>query len=218
MSMVAAARSTRQGRICHASPVCVYRMLPCLLVIAGALGVTSPAVSAARPSVDPSTLQPPPPPDARCTATGRYVICHTVIDFSAEAEPVTDLGLPCGTVYFTVTDVRHGLRFYEDGLLVRRHVTNPGGSSGFISLSPTGEGPRLQLAGHLNWWETFGVPGDPDSASESQHGLDIRLKSPDGRIVAIIAGRSDPEGAHTGVDRFVGDPAIAEAICAALTP
>ena len=48
-------------------------------------------------------------------------------DFSVQAEAITDLGLPCGTIYITATDVRHGLRFYEDGLLVRRHVTAPGG-------------------------------------------------------------------------------------------
>jgi hypothetical protein len=196
----------------------VHRMLPCLVLIAGALAVAAPAASAAPPSVDTSTLQPPPPSDARCVPTGRYVICHTVIDFSVEAEPVTDLGLPCGTIYFTATDVRHGLRFYENGLLVRRHVTAPGGVSGFVSLSATGEGPRLELVGHLNWWSTFAVPGDEESEVTTSHGLDIRLKSPDGGIVAIIAGRTDPEGTHTGVARFVDDPAVAEAICAALSP
>jgi hypothetical protein len=80
------------------------------------------------------------------------------------------------------------------------------------------ETQRLELVGHLNWWSTFSVPGDEDTESTTSHGLDIRLKSPDGGIVAIIAGRTDPEGAHTGVARFVDDPAIAEAICAALTP
>ena len=63
----------------------VYRMLPCLMLIAGALAVTAPGASATSPSVDPSTLQPPPPSDARCVPTGRYVICHTVVDFSVEA-------------------------------------------------------------------------------------------------------------------------------------
>ena len=196
----------------------LHRILPCLILIAGALAVIAPAASADRPTVDPTTLQPPPPPDARCDPTGRYVICHTVIDFSVEAEPVTDLGLPCGTIYFTATDVRHGLRFYENGLLVRRHVTAPGGVSGFISLSPTGEGPRVEVVGHLNWWSTFSVPGDEDTESTTSHGLDIRLTSPDGEIIAIIAGRTDPEENHTGVARFVEDAAIAEAICAALTP
>jgi hypothetical protein len=62
------------------------------------------------------------------------------------------------------------------------------------------------------------VPGDEDTESTTSHGLDIRLKSPDGGIIAIIAGRTDPEGSHSGVARFVDDPAIAEAICAALTP
>jgi hypothetical protein len=194
-----------------------HRMLPCLLLIAGALAVTAPAASANPSSADPSTLQPAPPPDAKCDPAGRYVICQTVIDFSVQAEPITDLGLPCGTVYITATDVRHGLRFYQDDLLVRRHVTAPDGVSGFISLSATGEGPRLALVGHLNWWSTFSVPGDEDTESTTAHGLDIRLKAPDGRIVAIIAGRTDPEGAHTGVAHFVDDPAIAQAICAALT-
>src|SRR5918911_4643988 len=142
-----------------------HRMLTCLLLIAGALAVTAPAASAESSSVDPSTLQPPPPPDARCDPTGRYVICHTEIDFSVQAEPITDLGLPCGTIYITATDVRHGLRFYEDSLLVRRHVTAPGGNSGFISLSASGEGPRLELVGHLNWWSKFSVPGDEDTES-----------------------------------------------------
>jgi hypothetical protein len=196
----------------------MHRMLPCLLLIVGAVALTADSASADPPSVDSSTLQPPPPPDARCDPTGRHVICHTVIDFSVQAEPITDLGLPCGTIYITVTDVRHGLRFYENGLLVRRHVTAPGGVSGFISLSATGEGPRLQLVGHLNWWSTFSVPGDEDTESTTSHGLDIRLQAPDGGIVAVIAGRTDPEGAHTGVARFVDNPAIAEAICAALTP
>jgi hypothetical protein len=196
----------------------VHRMLPCLLLIAGALAVTAPAALADASSVDPSTLQPPPPPGARCDPTGRYVLCHTVSDFSMQAEPITDLGLPCGTIYITATDVRHGLRFYEDGLLVRRHVTVPGGVSGFISLSATGDGSRVELVGHLNWWSTFSVPGDETTASMTAHGLDIRLSAPDGGIIAIIAGRTDPEGAHSGVARFVEDSAIAEAICAALTP
>jgi hypothetical protein len=194
-----------------------HRILPCLFLIAGMLAVMAPAAPADPSSVDPSTLQPPPPPDARCHPTGQHVICHTVIDFSVEAEAITDLGLPCGTIYITATDVRHGLRFYENGLLVRRHVTAPGGVSGFISLSATGEGPRLDVVGHLNWWSTFGVPGDEDTESTIAHGLDIRLKAPDGGIIAIIAGRTDPEGAHSGVARFVDDPAIAEAICAAMT-
>jgi hypothetical protein len=196
----------------------MHRLLPCLMLIGAALAVTAPAAPADPPSVDPSTLQPPPPPDARCDPTGRYVICHTVIDFSVEAEAITDLGLPCGTIYITAADVRHGLRFYENGLLVRRHVTAPGGVSGFITLSATGEGPRVEVVGHLNWWSTFSVPGDEDAESTTSHGLDFRLKSPDGGILAIVAGRTDPEGAHTGVARIVEDPAIAEAVCAALTP
>jgi len=83
---------------------------------------------------------------------------------------------------------------------------------------PSTQRPRVELVGHLNWWSTFSVPGDEDTESTTSHGLDIRRRAPDGGIIAMIAGRSDPEGNHTGVARFVEGSAVAEAICAALTP
>ena len=53
----------------------MHRLLPCLMLIGAALAVTAPAAPADPPSVDPSTLQPPPPPE-RLRPAGRFVICQ----------------------------------------------------------------------------------------------------------------------------------------------
>ena len=184
------------------------------IVLALLLAAVASPAAAAPPTVDPATLEPPPPADARCTQTGADVICHTVIDFSVDAEFVTDFGLPCGGVYLTAVDVREGLRFYSDGLLVRRHVKAP--LSGFLSLSASGDDPRVAIVGHLNWWNDFAVPGDESSEIETSHGLDIMFKAPGGGVLATIAGRGSPDGSFTGIVRFTDDPATAAAVCEAL--
>jgi hypothetical protein len=86
-------------------------ILGCLL-LGCALAVIARTASAAPSGVDPSTLHPSPPPGATCNATGRYVLCKTVLDAGVQAKPATDRGLPCATSYWTTTDVQHGLRFY----------------------------------------------------------------------------------------------------------
>lgn len=181
-------------------------------IVAGVVAALAPAARADQPQVDPSTLQPPPPEGAHCVPSGRLVLCRTVLDASTRADPVVDL--PCGTVYETASNVRHGLRFYEDRLLVRRHGTSP--LSGFWSLSPSADGPRLQIVGHLNWWTEFTVPGNEDSGLTTSHGLEVMLKSPTGGVVAKVAGRTLPDGSHTGIARVFDDPATVDVICAAL--
>jgi hypothetical protein len=96
---------------------------------------------AAGPLIDPSTLQPPPPPGAECRADGAWTICHTGLLFTPVNEPILDFELPCGTLYETATDVRRGIRWYnsDDGKLVRRFVSQD--MEGAWSLSPTGAGP-----------------------------------------------------------------------------
>ncbi len=73
-----------------------------------------------------------------------------------DAEPV--LELPCGTLYQTSRDDREGIRWYEDALIVRRFVSRH--MSGYWSLSPTGEGPRVTISGHSNFWTKWPVPGE----------------------------------------------------------
>jgi hypothetical protein len=63
-------------------------------------------------------------------------------------------------------------------------------------------GDRAQEEGVRGGWAVY--------TSDEHH---ITLKCPDAGIIAIMAGRTDPEGARSGVARFVDDPAIAEPIC-----
>ena len=95
------------------------RFLVTLSMGAGLLLAAAPASLAG--SVDPSTLQPPPPPGAKCHTAGNQVICDTILNFDLENQP--DFDLPCGTLYLTGTDYREGFRFYVDGKIVRRHCS-----------------------------------------------------------------------------------------------
>ena len=104
-----------------------------------------PALAAPR-TVDPDTLTPPPPPGAECKDTGNYVICHTFGDDSwTNAHEHT---LSCGPAYSTGSVYREGIRWYSDGLLVRRFVQETGADT--WSLSPTGEEATVSFVSHIN--------------------------------------------------------------------
>jgi len=181
-----------------------------LVVLGGTVGATAPA--SAGVIVDPATLQPPPPPGAVCRADGQYVICHTFLDFTLVNEPVFDL--PCGTVYETSFDHREGIRWYAEGLLVKRFVTQD--LEGTWSLSPTGAEPTVRLLAHANWWTDYAVPGDESTQILTFHGNDIRVQLPGSGGTLHIAGLDRPDNTHEGVIRFVDDPGAAAAICEAL--
>jgi hypothetical protein len=100
------------------------------------------ALDAARSLVDPSTLVPEPPPGAVCWAVGGGTICHTQVSFPSVNEPVLDLA--CGNVYQTGTDVRLGIRWYNDeNKLVKRLFTLTADAS--WSLSPQGAEPTVDV-------------------------------------------------------------------------
>ena len=178
------------------------------------LALMAPAARAGTPTVDPSTLQPVPPPGASCRLDGGFVICRTELHQTFDTEPVFDL--PCGTVYETSRDDREGIRWYANGLLVRRRVTAV--LSGFWTLSATGEAPRVAISAHWNWWAIPTVPGgDMDTEAITTHGNEFVAKSPGGGVIARVAGLDLPDGTHRGVLRLPEDPAIAAALCDALT-
>ena len=145
------------------------RFLATLSLGAGLLLAAAPASLAV--SVDPSTLQPPPPPGAKCHTAGNQVICDTILNFDLENEP--DFDLPCGTLYLTGTDYREGFRFYVDGKIVRRHVTGAFNVTG--SLSPAGDGPTIRLIARWNIWSVWPIPGGgDDDAVAIERGLSLR--------------------------------------------
>ena len=171
------------------------------------------ASEALAAQVDPSTLTPPPPPGSRCFTTGPgRVTCDTVLNSTLENAP--DLEAPCGLLYVSGTDFRDGFRFYEDGLLVRRHVTVAFNAT--WSLSPTGDGPSVRVIGRGSWWSLWPVPGGTDDdAVVTTTGLDIKVIGPGLGAQFQIAGRFDPEGNHSGLLTGFSDDALA-ALCEAL--
>ena len=187
--------------------VLIWTIATASLVITGA----STAVAA---GVDPSTLTPPPPPGARCFTTGpERVTCDTFLNFTFENQP--DFEVPCGVLYVSGTDFRDGFRFYENGLLVRRHIT--GAVNATWSLSPTGDGPTVDLIAHISLWEVWPVPGgrDEDAVLLASSGLDIKTRTPGLGAAFQNAGRFEGDGSHTGIFRAFSDESIA-ALCAAL--
>jgi hypothetical protein len=182
------------------------------VVIASLLGLAGTATVAAA-DVDPSTLTPPPPPGANCHTTGPdRVVCDTILN--ADLENVPDFELPCGTLYLTGTDYREGFRFYEDGLMVRRHVTADFRVT--ASLSPTGGEPTIRLFAHLNWWSVWPVPGgDDDDALVTETGMSLKATGPGLGADFLIAGRFLPDGEHTGRFTAFSDESMV-ALCAAL--
>jgi hypothetical protein len=179
---------------------------------AAALTLVGPA--GAGEQIDPSVLQPPPPPGAVCRADGPYVICDTFLDATLENEPVFDL--PCGTVYETSADHRDGTRWYVDNLLVKRRVVAH--LTGTWSLSPIGQGPTVALDGSWNWWIRLAVPGDESTGELTSHGTDLRVSGPGLGGLIHDAGISYPDETHHGIARFFDTPEAAGALCAALAP
>jgi hypothetical protein len=180
-------------------------------IVAGSLLLAGASTTLAA-AVDPGTLTPPPPPGARCFTTGpSRVICDTFLNLDVVNQP--DFETPCGLLYVTGTDERDGTRYYEDGLLVRRHITFDINVS--WSLSPTGSGPTLKLIGHVGEWSVWPVPGVEGNEIVTFSGLDAKAIGPGLGTGFQIAGRWDPDGSHTGLFAAFSDESMA-AICAAL--
>lgn len=157
----------------------------------------APTASAGTPLVDPSVLEPPPPPGADCQAVGgSTVICHTAISFPSVAEPVFEVG--CGTVYQNATDDRTGIRWYRDGKIVARHVG--GHLDGSWSLSPDGSGTAIRFTGNWTSSSRWTVPGDDDTLVETFHGRHFKATAPGLGSSLLLAGQIEPDGTVHGIN------------------
>jgi len=131
-------------------------LMVCVLALLLAATWAGTASAAPQGSVDPDTLTPPPPPGAQCKDTGKYVICQTFGGGSFANEPESTLS--CGTAYSTGSSHVEGIRWYSDGLLVKRFLTAT--EAGTLSLSPTGEGPTVKFVGHYSSVDYLATPGE----------------------------------------------------------
>jgi hypothetical protein len=186
-----------------------------VLALAGLVWTAVPA--SAGPLVDPSTLQPPPPPGAECRLDGQWIICRSQVVFEAVNEP-NDFHFACGDTYETFTEVLTSTRWYNanDLKLVKKFVTED--VDGTWSLSPTGAGPTVQSAIHASWWVYYAVPGDESTGAQTTHG-EFRLWAPGYGVIVHVAGLDLPDGTHHGLFRVPvpEDPEVAAELCAALT-
>ena len=109
--------------------------------VAGGVLISMSAPAAAGPTVDPTTLEPAPPPGAVCRADGPWVICQTtfLLDLVNEADRRLLLALR-NPVRDDLRPTR-GHRWYLGGKLVKRFVSQ--NAEGTWSLSPSGAGPTV---------------------------------------------------------------------------
>jgi hypothetical protein len=131
-----------------------------------------------------------------------------------ENENVPVLDLPCGTVYETSVDARAGIRWYSDGKLAKRRVSQD--AEGTWSLSATGAGPTVAVSAHASWRNVYAIPGDDTSGPEFFHGDGLTVQAPGYGVIMHIAGLDLPDGTHRGILRFIDDPQAIAELCAAL--
>jgi len=188
------------------------------MIVAGiscAGAVFAAGAASAGQSVDPSTLTPEPPPGATCQATGGGVTCKTTFDASFQNEPAFTLS--CGQIYESANDVRRGIRWYVDGLLVRRLVFQQ--AEGRWSLSPTGAGPTVQWTAQQSWENSnFDATAPEDTWPTTQHGMTFKVFGDHG-LIFLYTGLELPDGSHHGHGDFaqLETPEADAAICAVLT-
>lgn len=182
------------------------RIIVALMMALVVTALTGGAVLAAPKIVNPNTLTPTPPPDTHpvCKQTGHYVICHTWTDERID-EP--EFKLSCGTgvrtVYLTSLAHRKGIRWYSDGLLVKRFGRE--NFQGVLSFSPTGAEPNVRVFDHINWVDYYAIPGDEDSAITTVHGNEMTMLLRGAGGIPHIAGIDLPDGTHHGVVRDLLD-------------
>jgi hypothetical protein len=179
-------------------------------------------------SVDPATLNPPPPPEFNptCEAIGSGTICHLAFsDSPIIAEPT---GIICGSgansfeVLLSQTRSVEGRRYYDrNANLTQRHFREV--------FAGTFMNPLTNATVSFDQSDTvihnLAIPGDGNSGTLTVTGS-LRLHRQDGGVVLIDAGRSvlSPDGSilmeagqHHFDDYFVfGDTSALQPLCDAL--
>ena len=180
----------------------------------------------ARETVDPGTLNPPPPDffNAECYAGAGGTVC--TLHFSDD--PIVDepSGIVCGTTELLFSQERSviGKRYYDaNGDLVQRHFRE--WMSGTFTNPDTGR--SLPWEQHDTIIHDLAVPGDLGTGSIQTTGLITRAWLPDGGSILLDAGTILEDaatgdllhegGPHPFRDYFAnGDAAALQPICDAL--
>jgi hypothetical protein len=199
-----------------------------LIGLTALLALVPQASTLAGTPVDPSTLNPPPPPEfnAVCASAGFGTLCH--LQFSDPPVVNDDAGFSCGTgagayeVTFSQNRSVEGRRYYDrNSNLTERHYREIFVGSYTNPLT----GAIVQFAGDDTVVHKLTVPGDINSGTLTFSGV-MRLSRPTGGTVLIDAGRTLNDGLgnfvldhgpHPFADYFVfGNTSALQPICDAL--
>jgi hypothetical protein len=198
-----------------------------VLVLVTLLAFAPQATAFAGESVNPATLNPPPPPqfNPTCKAIGAGTIC----DLAFTDPPIAEgTGIFCGSgansfeVFFTGTRSVEGKRYYDrDGNLTQRHFreTIVGTFTNPLTGATVSSTQRDTVIHNL------AVPGDVNTGTETITGSQ-QLHLLNGGIVLVDAGRTvlAADGtllSESGLHPFSayyesGDSSAVQAICDAL--
>jgi hypothetical protein len=205
-----------------------YFNLLVVLVVAFLIALVPQAAAFAGASVDPATLNPPPPPEFNptCEAVGSGTICHLAFtDPPVISEPI---GMICGSgadsfeVLLSQARSVEGRRYYDrNDNLTQRHFREV--------FTGTLMNPLTNATVSFDQSDTvihnLAVPGDLNSCTVTITGS-LRLHRQDGGVVLIDAGRSvlaadgtliHETGQHPFDAYFVfGDASALQPLCDAL--
>jgi hypothetical protein len=170
-------------------------------------------------------LNPPPPPEYTCQTGGNGTICRA--DVPNNYGPV-DTGIVCGSganafdIFDSATGDQQKTRYYDQNGNLTRRVIHETYSSGQFSNPLTGA--AVPYTQHDTITDVFGVPGNLDTATETNVGENI-FKPAQGAPVFKYAGRfvTAPDGTiefQAGQNDFfklmAGDTSVLQKLCAAL--
>ena len=199
-----------------------------VLAVAVLFALMPQAVVFAGQSVDPITLNPPPPPEFNptCEAVGNGTICH--LAFTDPPTIAVGTGIICGNgnnsfeVLDTSTRSVDGRRYYDrNGNLVQRHFREV--IVGTLTNSLTNTSDSYDQGDTVV--HNLGIPGDSNTGTESITGS-LRIHLSSGGIVLVDVGRSvtaadgtllKETGQHPLNAYFVfGDTSALQPLCDAL--
>jgi len=203
------------------------KLVPLIMVGFTALFALAPQASAfAGRSVDPSTLNPPPPPEFNptCGATGFGTICHLAFSDPPAVEVPTGIfcsGPSTFEVLLSQTRSVEGRRYYDrDGNLTQRHFREVLAGTFINPLT----GATVSFVQDDTDIDNLAVPGDLNTATTTLSGRQ-RLFLEHGTVL-IDAGRVifGPDGSlikesgpHPFAAYFVlGDTSALQRLCDAL--
>ena len=173
----------------HASLIRIARSV----VVASAVTLSLVAPVAAGESVDPSTLNPPPPAEFNpiCERQGNSIVCDLAFTDPPVDQP-SELYCDGEQIFEAWTRSVVGRRIYDvDGNLLKRHFRED-----FVgTFTNPSTGVTVDWVTHASNIHVLSIPGDLASGVSSGSGLSIRITAPDGGTVLIDAGHLVFDGA-----------------------